>query len=288
MKKLMFLLTLLILIVPVLAQPPMPKILNGLVSINNEFVEGITVTMEVKETGETFNIETSRSGFYVFELDKLGDWNRWYYREYTLLLNIDIPGLEDYTIDYILQSSNHERFDLNFILGDYNPPEPKPGEEIIIIRDKYKCWDFSVVTSLANCPAYEVCPSGKLVYAGRKEAECPKITCPSGDIVFEGEQCLFVCEGGERVETEDDCPDNSISFIYKGLIALAIIILGAFGWGKGFAGLAKYYWNKGAELIAEGKKTKNTQLTKQGKAYQARAIKMVGTAIKNFKDGKYK
>jgi len=72
-------------------------------------------------------------------------------------------------------------------------------------------------------------------------------------------------------------PDEEISVVWKALIALAIIVLGSFGWGKGFAGLAKYYMKK-----AEDAETKVERIK-----YQQIAIKMLKTALQNAAAGKY-
>ena len=73
-----------------------------------------------------------------------------------------------------------------------------------------------------------------------------------------------------------DEPDE-LSVVWISLIGLAIVILGGFAWGKGFAGLARYYMRKADE--AETKKERV--------AYQQRAIKMLKTALKKAAAGEY-
>lgn len=73
-----------------------------------------------------------------------------------------------------------------------------------------------------------------------------------------------------------DEPDE-LSAVWKSLIALAIIILGAFSWGKGFSSMAKYYMKKADEAKTKAERIK----------YQQIAIKMLKTALKNAAAGKY-
>ena len=72
------------------------------------------------------------------------------------------------------------------------------------------------------------------------------------------EKYLYQCQDGSWVASQDLCPvivvppkpepepqpipepEQEISDLWKGLIALAIIVLGIFGWGKGFTALANY------------------------------------------------
>ena len=70
------------------------------------------------------------------------------------------------------------------------------------------------------------------------------------------------------------------SVLLKILIGVAIAVLGMFGWGKGFTGLANYYFNKGKELEKQGK-------TKEAKKNYDRAAKMLKTALQRVKEGKY-
>jgi hypothetical protein len=65
------------------------------------------------------------------------------------------------------------------------------------------------------------------------------------------------------------------------LIGLIAGIIGVFAWGKGFAGLIKYYLKKAKEADKIGDK----ELA--GK-YRERAEKMAKTTITNFLAGKYK
>ncbi len=65
------------------------------------------------------------------------------------------------------------------------------------------------------------------------------------------------------------------------LITLIAGIIGMFAWGKGFAGLIKYYLRKGQEARKEGDK-------ELAEKYEARASKMAKTVVTNFLAGKYK
>ncbi len=74
-------------------------------------------------------------------------------------------------------------------------------------------------------------------------------------------------------------PDSN-TVLLKILISLAIAVLGFFGWGAGFTGLANYYFNKGKELEKAGKKA-------EAKACYDRAAKMLRTALKRAQEGYY-
>ncbi len=86
----------------------------------------------------------------------------------------------------------------------------------------------------------------------------------------------------DPIPVEPDTPDEEgISAFYKVIIGLAIAVLSAFSWGKGFTGLANYYFKKGKELEKQGK-------TAEAKKMYDRAAKMLKTAMNKAKDGKYK
>ncbi len=65
------------------------------------------------------------------------------------------------------------------------------------------------------------------------------------------------------------------------LITLIAAIIGFFAWGKGFAGLIKYY----LRLAKEAEKSGDTESAKK---YRARAEKMAKTVVTNYLAGKYK
>ncbi len=75
-------------------------------------------------------------------------------------------------------------------------------------------------------------------------------------------------------DEEEDEPSNLQTI----LITLIATIIGLFAWGKGFAGLIKYY-------LRLADKTNDKELAKK---YRARAEKMARTVITNFLAGKYK
>jgi len=127
-----------------------------------------------------------------------------------------------------------------------------------IVKEKYlyQCSDNSWVVSQNDCPIKVT------------EPIITKYVCPDGKQVSKASECVLPEE-------------EEISDLWKGLIALAIIILAAFGWGKGFTALASYYFNKGKELEKQGKKA-------EAKKYYERSSKMLVTAFKKAKEGKYK
>ena len=89
----------------------------------------------------------------------------------------------------------------------------------------------------------------------------------------------------ELVEPEpetkpEEVEEEGMHALYKILISLAIAVLGFFGWGAGFTGLANYYFNKGEELEKAGKKV-------EAKANYDRAAKMLRTALKRVSEGYY-
>lgn len=81
----------------------------------------------------------------------------------------------------------------------------------------------------------------------------------------------IVCDDGTEVENPDDCKTGVNQGMLAGLIAalllLAANILAEYKWGKGFAGLIRYYVKKGDN---------------------ERAYKMLNTAVKKAKSKKYR
>jgi hypothetical protein len=80
------------------------------------------------------------------------------------------------------------------------------------------------------------------------------------------------------VEPPVDEDDNTLATI---LITLIAAIIGLFAWGKGFAGLIKYYLKEADKAEKAGDKEK-------AKAYRARAEKMAKSVVTNYLAGKYK
>ena len=107
-------------------------------------------------------------------------------------------------------------------------------------------------------------------------------SCWDGTEVLYSDACpvRVVCSDGSEVHSEDECPSD-YSLLYQSIIVLAIAILGIFGWGAGFTALANYYYKKGKEYEKQGKK-------KLAQKNYDRAMKMLKTALKKAKEGKYK
>lgn len=93
----------------------------------------------------------------------------------------------------------------------------------------------------------------------------------------------YVCSDGTKAESADKCPkeEESESNLIDYLIGLIVGILALFGWGKGFAGLIKYYINKAKEEEKKG----NKELAQR---YRERAKKMTQSIITGYLAGKYK
>ena len=108
-----------------------------------------------------------------------------------------------------------------------------------------------------------------------------RIQCWDGSVVYDDSYLCPVQPQPKPGPEPVVPPEEEISDLWKGLIALAIIILAAFGWGKGFAALANYYFNKAKELEKQGKKA-------EAKKYYDRASKMLKTVLKKAAEGKYK
>ena len=79
----------------------------------------------------------------------------------------------------------------------------------------------------------------------------------------------------------DDDDEDEGSNLKTILITLIAAIIGFFGWGKGFAGLIKYYLRKADEAAKAGDKELAAK-------YRARAEKMARTVVTNYLAGKYK
>lgn len=87
----------------------------------------------------------------------------------------------------------------------------------------------------------------------------------------------YVCDTGQVVSDEDDCP--KIPFALKlglellaGLIVLASGVLAKFKWGKGFVGLANYYKRLGDKAVSVGD-------YETAKKNYMRAARMLSTAM---------
>ncbi len=90
------------------------------------------------------------------------------------------------------------------------------------------------------------------------------------------------CSDGSIAEPGVACPkEDEESDLSTILITLIATIIGFFAWGKGFAGLIKYY----LRLADEAAKAGDKELAEK---YRARAEKMAKTVVTNFLAGKYK
>jgi len=72
----------------------------------------------------------------------------------------------------------------------------------------------------------------------------------------------------------------TITAIISALLAIAVIVLKRFKWGRAFGGLVNYYRKLGDEALRAGRKA-------EANKHYARAAKMVKTAIKREQEGKY-
>ena len=118
----------------------------------------------------------------------------------------------------------------------------------------------------------------------------PMIVCLDGSIVAQVDLCpvidppviitdVYICEDGTEVELKEDC-SKTISSIWWYIIEALALVLGAFGWRKGFLGLCRYWWKKGEEYEAD-----NDWFN--GEKCKRRAIKMAKTAFANAIAKKY-
>lgn len=127
-------------------------------------------------------------------------------------------------------------------------------------------WDL---TNVAPFPDETVvvkyaCYDGSVVEV---QSDCPAKPEPE---VIVNENLVVKCENGDEVPSVDDCPEGSSSWwmiVLGAMIAVAADLLAMFGWAKGFtSGLIKYWAKRDPQ----------------------RAAKMLGTALKKARDGKYK
>ena len=104
------------------------------------------------------------------------------------------------------------------------------------------------------------------------------------------EEIVYVCWDGSKVKDTSSCPiqpkpeepkEPESKTLQTALLSLIATIIGVFAWGKGFAGLIKYYLKKAKEQEALGNDEEADKL-------RARAEKMAKTVIFNFMAGKYK
>lgn len=91
--------------------------------------------------------------------------------------------------------------------------------------------------------------------------KCPDVSCPTQKVC---EEC-------------DDC-DNG--WLYNIMFSIAFLVLGGFGWFSGFKGLIGYRVKKAKAADEAGDK-------KEAKKQYDIAARMLHTAVKNAKDGKY-
>lgn len=118
---------------------------------------------------------------------------------------------------------------------------PLPDDAVIV---KFICWDKSTVATESDCPEQVICWDKSIVH------------------------------------NEDECPSRGISGVWKYLIEAIALVLGAFGWHKGFMGLCKYYWRKGEEAEKDGDHYLAEKLKR-------RAVTMAKTAVANAIAKKY-
>lgn len=251
MKTITFIIGFLILLATLIgatAQPPMPAPLAVYITLNGEPApNGILIEILNKETNELL----TANEIPTLQVEK----------------GVAMVDLSEFELGYFLKNRNYPGDEVEItcslrdckktIFLDSPPIEVNIeviDEDYIPVEEKYVCWDDSIVTDKADCPAL---PEPK-----------------------------YICPDGSEVEKAEDCPEETnaltlILGILSGLLVVAVAVLAKFNWGKGFVGLVKYYIKKGDEAKKKGN-------TKEALKNYSRAVKMVGTAIKKAKEDKYK
>lgn len=252
MKKLITLsiITLFLMSLLVLATPPIPQHIRGYFNVNGVSLPGHIIEVTNMYTGETISgdnypsLVTEVNGF-AFDLS--------YFKE-------GVEGRSRYSPGDQIKVQARRFGEEEAIY--FNVPEETPYEitlEISTGLPTLYCPDGTPVLDLANCPVVE--PESAPV----EPVIIKKVICEDGTEVSEASECPIV-------EPEEKDTLQTI------LITLIAAIIGLFAWGKGFAGLIKYY-------LRLAKETDDKELAKK---YRARAEKMAKTTVTNFLAGKYK
>ncbi len=255
----------------------MPYAISGHVIYNDIPLSEVEITIRNNDINfgtNYFTTTTDKEGFFIGTLGNAVDWGK--YDEIEVIacstqinsfckqvkrIERECPVGGGCTFDYTLKSES-------VIIKD--------GEEVTVKDIIYVCEDGTEVDDKEDCKEDEddvyVCWDGTQV---NRASQCP---------VKDDDETVYVCPDGSEVSDKSLCPkdedEDDISIMWKYMFALIITILSAFGWGKGFTGLANYWWRRGEEAIRNGDK-------KQGVAYQKRAISMAKTAVNNALAGKY-
>lgn len=183
---------------------------------------------------------------------------------------ISFAGKEDTYLGYeglLFKDPKQAIEDKSFIV---NVPEEQP-EAIILITTGEVAEQPEVVT-VPVTPEQPVTPETPVT-------PIQPVTPVEPEVIVKEK---IVCADGTEVTDKSLCVEpEGMSVIWKGIIGLAIFVLGLFGWGKGFTALANYYYKKGEELEAQGKKA-------EAKKMYDRAASMLKTALKKAQEGKYK
>ena len=159
-------------------------------------------------------------------------------------------------------------------------------------------WTCQEWTECLNGVQSQTCTESKYNYKSTEKRSCtiaPVVVpvIPTEPIVpIEPEPATVVtpvynCPDGTQVTDLAKCPEKQVippepeSNLFDYLIYLIAGIIALFAWGKGFAGLIKYYMNKSKEAEQAGDK-------ELAKKYRERAEKMAKSVITNYLAGKYK
>ena len=201
-----------------------------------------------RKLGE-FTAVSNKQGEYQFDL---GNIEGCYYN----VAKIKIKGCDvDPLCTQTIETEGKDSIRLDFIFTESGPTFIE-GDKVTISTEKkiYVCWDGSGASSESACPPYP-------------EPE---------------PETIIVCEDGSEVDDASKCPIVEEGYSLQQLIiGMIATIIGIFAWGKGFAGLIKYY----LRLAKEAKSAGNKELALK---YQQRAEKMAKTVLTNFLAGKYK
>ena len=247
----MFLLSL----VAVAFAPPTPQPVRGKFTINGQNAVGFIVVMENLRTGEKISGHENshlitESGGFGFDLS-------------------DFSQYQGETFNYV---------------GDEIQAyvEGFSGDKVSFIPDKSP-YDFGIHISDARTDLFFVCSDGSIkkssILCPREEPEIIEtiVEVPGDTKTIE----TIICEDGSEVSVASDCPKEDYSSLQILLIGMIAAIIGIFSWGKGFAGLIKYYLRLAKEAKGRGERELAIK-------YQQRAEKMAKTVLTNFMAGKYK
>lgn len=251
MKKYLAFLLATLLVVSMVAAFAMPHPIYGKITHGGQAVKNLEIEVKNLDTGVSNTALTDLEGYFQVDLGNVDTAYRT--GDQIQVSLVYCKSLAVCKKSVLVSGGGNEVF------FDIASESDLPDEVVIV---KHICWNGQGVESVSDCP---VKPEPKPIVV-------KEVQCSDGTLVESEADC--------PVEPEEKDPLTLILGILSGLLAVAVVILSKFAWGKGFVGLVKYYKRKGDEAWKNGDKEAAAK-------HYRRAAKMVGTALAKAKEGEY-